>query len=183
MWKLSYPQNHNGATPCLPSPKVGNAHFKTSFVVPGAAEGLHYGPSSVIGAKGRRCSCNCYIKKKRKIVQYDSHFSRTPLVISPLVAIRLSGLSTWFIWGPLGEGRNWMIVSRKRPLRESPTRVRSKSASATGRACLRGLVFLVLCVHFPQISSQSVAVRLGMLPSIDKIAVSRLLYIMLLFPH
>ena len=108
MWKLSYPQNHNGATPCLPSPKVGNAHFKTSFVVPGAAEGLHYGPSSVIGAKGRRCSCNCYIKKKRKIVQYDSHFSRTPLVISPLVAIRLSGLSTWFIGAHLVKvGTEW----------------------------------------------------------------------------
>ena len=43
MWNESCPQNnHNRATPCLSSHKAGNAHFKTSFVVPGAAEGLHY---------------------------------------------------------------------------------------------------------------------------------------------
>ena len=42
MWNESCPQNHNEATPCLPSHKAGNAHFKTSFVVPGVAEGLHY---------------------------------------------------------------------------------------------------------------------------------------------
>ena len=60
MWNESCPQNHNGATPCLPSHKAGNAHFKKSFVVLSQVSRRFL---SVIEAKGGRCSF-CYKRKE-----------------------------------------------------------------------------------------------------------------------